>query len=591
MSTQSPFTPPDHDAQRGHRPPNIRPPPYATSQSTPFESGAQLDLHILTAKRRLRTVKHELDNAIAERESEERIKELKLEVLDADLEYYEAKLDKKMVHIRARMEKECLEKGFPVPEQGMPRAATSRNVYMGSQPCSRTYSHETRVLTPGNPPHCRIPQPIVNAIPAFTKNSAVTTGTLNTVSGYRIQSKRDDAPKEPLTFLVPDEQGHQLQISALSRIDAHHDISPPGLPPLVSSLELTKQPVPAPLNNPLVHQSCSGTPVREIVVNGGGPHDHTCSSPLSPITTVSENVSENDTVTTGTILTATDNYAGSDHGNAPSELTLTFHGRVEQPCQSGTLAPSQTVVHHSVTTPAPIDSKPFIVPTLEPKQPVLAPSNDPLAHQPCNCPGGTPSCETGAPKGISHDHVVTTVSENNTAMPGIAIPTAVGHCAHPEHDNASDELTLASLGHDVNEQPHQTFVPSQTVVHHLVATPTPVDLKSSGVSALESQPFVPAPFFIHVFSASCPPSIVLARRNTPPSTYGYDPGRWYGGSLCAVSQRICYGALPQTPPRRKPPWKCYPWTFKHSLQRASPLCLQCYLLEVKSDVSLLPGNM
>ncbi|KAL0563694.1 hypothetical protein V5O48_018370 [Marasmius crinis-equi] len=371
--------------------------------------------------------------------------------------YYEAKLDKKMVHIRARMEKERLEKGFLVPEQGMLHAAISRN-------------------------------PIVKAILTFTKNSAVTTGILNTVSDYRIQPKRDDAPKEPLTFLVPDEQGHQLQISALSRIDAHHNISPPGLPPLVSTLELTKQPVPAPLNNPLVHQPCSGTPVREIVVNGGSPHDHTHLSPLLPITTVSENVSENNTVTTGTVLMATDNYTGSDHGNTPSELTLTFHGRVEQPCQSGTLAPSQTVVHHSVTTPAPIDSKPFIVPTLEPKQPVLAPSNDPLAHQPCNGPGGTPSCKTGVPRSTSHDHTVATVSENNTTMPGIAIPTAAGHCTHPEHDNTSNELTLASLGHDVNEQPHQTFVPSQTVVHHPIATPTPVDLKSSGVLALESQP-------------------------------------------------------------------------------------------------------
>ncbi|KAL0571263.1 hypothetical protein V5O48_010693 [Marasmius crinis-equi] len=473
MPTQSPFTPPDHDAQRGHRPPNIRPSPYATSQSTPFESDAQLDLHILTAKRRLRTVKHELDNAIAERESEERIKELKLEVLDADLEYYEAKLDKKMVHIRARMEKEHVEKSFPVPEQGMPHTTTSRNVHMGSQPSSRTYSHETRALTPGNPPHCRVPQPIVKVIPTFTKNSAVTTGTLNTVPDYHIQSKRDDASKEQtLTFLVPDEQGHQLQISALSWIDTHHDVSPPGLPPLLSSLELTKRPVPALLNNPLAHQSCSRTPVRELVVNGGSPRDHTHSPPLSPTTTVSGNVSENDTTMTRTIVMAADSYTGLDHDNAPSELTLTFHGHVEQPCQSRTLAPSQTVVHHSVTTPAPIDSKPFIVPTLE------------------------------------------------------------------------------------------------------------------------SKSIVPAPSLLHVLSASYPLSIVItARRNKSSSAYGCDYTRDGNGGLCVVSRHTCRGALPRTPPQGKPPWNYYPPAPPCSLQRAPLLHVWGYLSEVKSDVSLLPGNM
>ncbi|KAL0562851.1 hypothetical protein V5O48_019227, partial [Marasmius crinis-equi] len=380
MSTQSPFTPPDHDAQRGHRPPNIRPSSHATSHpAVPAKSNKaarRVGPRILTAKQRVLTVKHELGHAIGKGEAQDRIRGLKKEVFHAENEVIEARIERRNMRMaRLQAEKDRLVEEISVSERERQLVAASQEdctvSYTCENPRHRTSSHETRVPTPEDPSHCPAPQPISETIPTFTEKCIITTGTLTTaISSHCTPSEHDNALKQStFAFFGRDEQPPRFQISTPSRIRADYNVPP---------------------------------------------HDSTLS-----------------------------------------------------------------------------------VSALEWKQPVLAPSNDPLVHQPCNGSSGTPSCETGAPRGIFHDHTVATVGENNTATPGTVISTAAGHCTHREHDNTSDESTLASFGHDFNEQPRHSLVLSQAV-HHPVATPTSVDSKSSGVLTLESQPSVPAPFFVHV---------------------------------------------------------------------------------------------
>ncbi|KAL0565248.1 hypothetical protein V5O48_016779 [Marasmius crinis-equi] len=239
MSTQTPFAPSNHDAQRGHRPPDIRLSSHATSHpAIPSESDkiTRVELRVLAAKRRLRLARDEFDKAAGVEELQDGMKWLKRELRQAEWNLTDARLERKIVRFEARIEKERSEKGLPVSEQEAQVVVTSQNDRSAPQERDESPSHEMPVSR--GVLHGHTHQPPLSVITKVTENvsenDTATTGTITTVASRCTRSEHGKSSRESTSVsLSHEEQLYQPQILAPSPIVVSHHVSAPDSKPSV----------------------------------------------------------------------------------------------------------------------------------------------------------------------------------------------------------------------------------------------------------------------------------------------------------------------------------------------------------------------